>query len=68
MCSSDLKAEMKDAYEDGMEQGIEQGVEQGKKELVLNMLRSGISIEKIASMANLSVDRIREWDKMADQS
>ena len=68
MAIMDRKAEMKDAYEEGMEQGIEQG----KQELVLNMLRTGISIEEIASMtnipANLSVDRIREWDKMADQS
>ena len=51
---------MKDAYEEGMEQG--------KQELVLNMLRAGISIEKVASIANLSVDVIREWGKAADHS
>ena len=60
MAIMDRKAEMKDAYEEGMEQG--------KQELVLNMLRAGISIEKVASIANLSVDVIREWGKAADHS
>ena len=60
MAIMDRKAEMKDAYEEGMEQG--------KQELVLNMLRAGISIDKVASIANLSVDVIREWGKAADHS
>ena len=59
MAIMDRKAEMKDAYEEGMEQGIEQG----KQELVLNMLRTGISIEEIASMTNLPVDLIGAWGK-----
>ena len=55
MAIMDRKAEMKDAYEEGMEQG--------KQELVLNMLRAGISIEKVASMTNLPVDLIGAWGK-----
>ena len=61
MAIMDRKSEMNDAFKDG----VEKGMEQGKQELVLNMLKSGISIEKIASMANLSVDLIREWEKAA---
>lgn len=61
MAIMDRKSEMNDAFKDG----VEKGIEQGKQELVLNMLKSGISIEKIASMANLSVDLIREWEKAA---
>ena len=38
-------------------------IEQGKQELVLNMLRTGISIEEIASMTNLPVDLIGAWGK-----
>ena len=75
MAIMDRKAEMKDAYEEGMEQGIEQGleqglkqgIEQGKQELVLNMLRTGISIEEIASMTNLSADLIGEWGNRRSQ-
>lgn len=57
MAIMDRKSEMNDAFRDG--------IEQGKQEMVLNMLKSGISIEKIASIANISVDLIREWEKAA---
>ena len=71
MAIMDRKAEMKDAYEEGMEQGIEQGleqgIEQGKQELVLNMLRTGISIEEIASMTNIPADLIGEWGNRRSQ-
>ena len=83
MAIMDRKVEMKDAYEEGMGQGIEQGLEQGieqgieqglkqgigqgKQELVLNMLRTGISIEEIASMTNIPADLIGEWGNRRSQ-
>lgn len=47
-----------------LEQGLEQGMNKAKKEMVLNLLRLGeISVEKIASVAEMSVEDIRLLQK-----
>jgi predicted transposase/invertase (TIGR01784 family) len=42
------------------EQGIEQGIERGKEKIALNLIQEGMSIEKIAAIAELPVGKVRE--------
>ena len=46
--------------EQGLEQGLEQGVEKAKKEIVLEMLKEGSSIEFIAKVTHLAPEEIEE--------
>ena len=43
--------------------GIEQGIEQGKKEIILNMLASNLSLEQIQQITKLSEKEIKELIK-----
>jgi len=54
------KAEgLEQGLEQGIEQGLEQGLEQGKKEMALNLLNMGLTVEDIAEASGLSVEEIR---------
>ena len=50
--------------EKGHKQGIEQGIEQGrakeKENIVIKMNENGISLEDIAAITSLSIDKINE--------
>jgi predicted transposase/invertase (TIGR01784 family) len=54
-----------DIYEEGREQGIEQGIEQGEllkaKDMAYNLARMGVSLDKIAEAAKVSIQIIRQW-------
>ena len=45
--------------ERGRVKGLEQGREQGKAEVARNLLRRGMSVEEIAQVAELPVEKIR---------
>ena len=65
--------EMEKIYSDGEEmgirigeergriQGIEEGENQAKREMALSLFRMGISVEKIAEAARVSVKQVQEW-------
>jgi predicted transposase/invertase (TIGR01784 family) len=44
----------------GIEQGIEQGRDRERKTIALNMLRKNISLETIAELTGLNVDRLQQ--------
>lgn len=44
----------------GLEQGLERGIEQAKREIVLEMLKEGLTIEFIAKMTHLDQEVIKE--------
>ena len=46
--------------EQGLEQGLELGVEKAKKEIVLEMLKEGVSIDLIAKVTHLTPKEIEE--------
>lgn len=54
---------MRSGIEQGIKQGIEQGIEQGKKEIILNMLASNLSLEQIQQITKLSEKEIKELIK-----
>ena len=47
--------------ERGRIQGIEVGEEQAKKEMALSLSQMGLSVEKIAEAARVSVKQVQEW-------
>lgn len=47
--------------ERGRIQGIEVGEEQAKREMALTLFRMGISVEKIAEAARVSVKQVQQW-------
>jgi predicted transposase/invertase (TIGR01784 family) len=55
------------AREQGIEQGIEQGKEQAKKAFVRNLLAEGMPMEKIADIAELPVEKVREFAQKPHQ-
>ncbi len=47
--------------EQGIEKGIEKGVEKGKQDVIAELLKEGtLPIEKIASMAKVSLDYVQQ--------
>ncbi len=46
---------------EGIEQGIEQGIERGRKDIILSMLKSGMSIEQIAKIIKEPVEDIKKY-------
>jgi predicted transposase/invertase (TIGR01784 family) len=51
----------------GIERGIEQGKEQAKRAFVCNLLAEGMTIEKIAAIAELPVEKVREFAQKPHQ-
>ncbi len=47
--------------ERGRIEGIEVGEEQAKREMSLSLSRMGLSVEKIAEAARVSVKQVQEW-------
>ncbi len=56
--------------EEGFEKGIEKGIEKGKMEekrnLAAELLREGFSVEKVAKMVKLSLDEVKEIEKIRE--
>ncbi|WP_027340821.1 Rpn family recombination-promoting nuclease/putative transposase [Halonatronum saccharophilum] len=56
----DEEMALKKAEEKGMARGIQKGMEKGKKEMVDNLLKLGVEIDKIAQASGLTKEEIRE--------
>ena len=56
----DTKEEVEEAREQGIQQGIEQGSNQREKEIALNLLENGASLELISKSTGLSIDEINK--------
>ncbi|CEE00562.1 MULTISPECIES: hypothetical protein [Bacillaceae] len=60
----------KTVREEGFEKGIEKGIEKGKMEekrnLAAELLREGFSVEKVAKMVKLSIDEVKEIEKICE--
>ncbi len=52
----------------GIQQGIEQGIENEKYNVVLNAYQNGVSVELIANITNLSIEKIYSILKIYDKS
>lgn len=42
------------------EQSIKEGREEGQKEIITNMLNSGMSLEQISNITKLSIDKLKQ--------
>ena len=51
----------KTGVERGRKEGIEQGIERGRKDIILSMLKSGMSIEQIAKIIKEPVEDIKKY-------
>ena len=51
--------EKKLAYDEGVDAGIKEGIEKNKIEMIKN-LKDKLSVEEIADVAKLSVERVKE--------
>lgn len=58
--SEEWEAVKMNILEIGIEQGIEKGIEQTQTEIIRNMLKNGLSSEKIAELTQISLDIIKE--------
>ena len=43
--------------------GVERGIEQGRKDIILSMLKSGMSIEQIAEITKESAEDIQKYSE-----
>jgi hypothetical protein len=50
-----------DIYEEGREEGLEQGELLKAKDMAYNLARLGVSLDKIAEAAKVSIQVIRQW-------
>ncbi|MBN3871204.1 aspartate aminotransferase [Nostoc sp. JL33] len=55
-----LKQALEEIREKGREQGIQQGREQAKLELIPRFLAYGISIEEVAQLLNLTIEKVEQ--------
>ena len=46
--------------EAGLREGRQEGLQEGIEQVALNLVRSGMSLEQIAGVTGLSVQRVRE--------
>jgi predicted transposase/invertase (TIGR01784 family) len=46
--------------QEGLQEGLQEGRQEGIEEVALNLVRSGMSLEQIASVTGLSIQRVRE--------
>ena len=53
----------KTGVERGRKEGIEQGIERGRKDIILSMLKSGMSIEQIAEITKESAENIKKYSE-----
>lgn len=48
-------------FQEGIERGVQEGLVQGKKEMALSLAEMGLTAEKIAQIAKVSVEQVKEW-------
>lgn len=60
MCEVMCKA-VKDLIDESKTEGFAEGFAEGIKKIALKMYKNGDSIEKIAEIAEVSMDQVKEW-------
>ena len=55
-----LKEGLKLGREEGLQEGREKGLQEAKKEIIINLLKENISLEKISKISGLSINKIKE--------
>lgn len=53
-------------HKEGLKEGLEKGLEQGRAEMILRMMESGMSVEQIAHITQMSTDEIETLIKHHD--
>ena len=48
-------------FKTGVERGRKEGIERGRKDIILSMLKSGMSIEQIAEITKEPVEDIKKY-------
>lgn len=61
-----ILGERQGCYDAGHKEGLEKGLEQGRAEMILRMMESGISVEQIAHITQMSTDEIETLIKHHD--
>ena len=51
----------------GIEQGIEQGEDRATQKIALNLLRKNISLETIAEVTGLTIDRLQQLQALQEK-
>lgn len=51
---------MQKGMQKGMEKGMQQGMEKGRRQMLLNFLSSGMSVEQVAAGAKVPIDYVRK--------
>ncbi len=46
----------------GREEGLQQGLQRGRREIALNLLRTGMTVEQVTTVTGLSIEQVRELD------
>lgn len=57
----DVCKAVKDLIDESKTEGIAEGFAEGIKKIALKMYKNGDSIEKIAEIAEVSMDQVKEW-------
>lgn len=57
----DVCKAVKDLIDESKTEGIAEGIAEGIKKIALKMYKNGDSIEKIAEIAEVSMDQVKEW-------
>lgn len=57
----DVCKAVKDLIDESKTEGFAEGIAEGIKKMALKMYKNGDSIEKIAEIAEVSMDQVKEW-------
>lgn len=55
-----LKLGLQEGREKGLQEGREKGLQEGKKEIIINLLKENMPLEKISKISGLSINKIKE--------
>ena len=62
--SDEIRRRQKEAaeegWQEGMQKGMQKGMEKGRRQMLLNFLSSGMSVEQVAAGAKVPIDYVRK--------
>ncbi|MGN8793002.1 hypothetical protein [Acidaminococcus fermentans] len=58
--SDEIRRRQKEAAEEGWQEGMQKGMEKGRRQMLLNFLSSGMSVEQVAAGAKVPIDYVRK--------
>lgn len=51
---------LQEGHEKGLQEGMEKGLQEGKKEIIINLLKENMPLDKISKISGLSINKIKE--------